>query len=133
MITNKLFGGQNFEQIKELRLNGDKIRFIENEAFVDLKNLVIIDLTNNKIRSINKETFAHNDKLAVAILSKNEIKLIHPEAFFNQKNEVLVTMFRNQCFGDETFNVTEDLKPCYDNWKKAYKLFEEGKDSVKPY
>jgi Leucine-rich repeat (LRR) protein len=49
MITNKLFAGQNFEQIKELRLNEDKIRFIETGAFVDLKNLEEIDLTNNKI------------------------------------------------------------------------------------
>jgi Leucine-rich repeat (LRR) protein len=130
MITKKLFGGQNFEQIKELRLNEDKIRFIENEALVDLKNLEKIDLTNNKLRSINKETFAHNEKLVEAILTGNEIKLIHPKAFFNQKNGVHVEMFGNQCFGDEAFDVAEDLKPCYDNWKKAYELFEEGKESV---
>jgi Leucine-rich repeat (LRR) protein len=74
MITNKLFGGQNFEQIKELRLNEDKIRFIEIGAFDDLKNLEKIDLTNNKIRSISKETFAHNEKLRKAILTGNEIK-----------------------------------------------------------
>ncbi len=130
MIRNKLFSGQNFEQIKELRLNEDKIRFIENGAFGDLKNLEKIDLTSNKIRSINKETFAYNEKLRVAILSENEIKLIHPEAFFNQKNGVYVIMFGNQCFADEAFDVIEDLKPCYDNWTKAYELFEEGKDSV---
>jgi Leucine-rich repeat (LRR) protein len=130
MITNKLFGGQNFEQIKELRLNEDKIRFIENGAFGDLKNLERIDLTNNKIRSINKETFAHNEKLRVAILSENEIKLIHPKAFFNQKNGVHVIMFENQCFVDEAFDVEEDLKPCYDNWNEAYEIFEEGKESV---
>jgi Leucine-rich repeat (LRR) protein len=128
IVTNKLFGGQNFEQIKELRLNEDKIRFIETRAFVDLKNLEKIDLTSNKIRSISKETFAHNEKLRVVILTENEIKLIHPEAFFDQKNGVYVEMFRNQCFGDEAFDVTEDLKPCYDNWKKSYEIFEEGKE-----
>jgi hypothetical protein len=39
-------------------------------------------------------------------------------------------MFGNQCFGNEAFDVIEDLKPCHDNWKKAYELFEEGNDSV---
>jgi Leucine-rich repeat (LRR) protein len=130
MIKNKLFGGQNFEQIKELRLNDDKIRFIETRAFGDLKNLEKIDLTNNKIRSINKETFAHNKELRIAILTGNEIKLIHPETFINKKYGVYVVMFGNQCFDDEAFDVREDLKPCYDNWKKAYELFEEGNDSV---
>jgi Leucine-rich repeat (LRR) protein len=130
MIRNKLFSDRNFEQIKELRLNEDKIRFIENKAFKNLKNLERIDLTNNKIRSINKETFAHNKKLNETILTGNEIKLIHPEAFFNQKNGVYVEMFGNQCFGDEAFDVIKYLKPCYDNWKKAYEIFEEGKESV---
>jgi Leucine-rich repeat (LRR) protein len=130
MIRNNLFSGQNFEQIKELRLNEDKIRFIENGAFVDLKKLEKIDMTNNKIRSISKETFAQNEKLRVTILTGNEIKLIHPEAFFKQRRGVYVVMFGNQCFGDESFNVREDLKPCYDDWTKAYELFEEGKDSV---
>jgi Leucine-rich repeat (LRR) protein len=128
MITKKLFVGQNFEQIKEIRLNEDKIRFIENKAFVDLKNLEEIDLTSNKIRSINKETFAHNEKLVEVILTGNEIKLIHPEAFINQKNGVLVIMFGNQCFADEAFDVIEDLEPCYDNWKKAYAIMKEGKE-----
>jgi Leucine-rich repeat (LRR) protein len=126
MIRNKLFGGQDFEQIKELRLNEDKIRFIETRAFVDLKKLEKIDLTNNKIRSINKETFAHNEKLREAILTGNKIKLIHPDAFLNQ-NGVFVVMFGNQCFDDEAFDVDEDLKPCYDNWNKAYGIIEEGK------
>jgi hypothetical protein len=130
MIKNNLFSGQNFQQIKEIRLNEDKIRFIETGAFVDLKNLEIIDLTNNKIRSISKETFAHNEKLMVTILTGNEIKLIHPEAFFKQRRGVYVVMFGTQCFTDEAFNVKEDLKPCYENWKKAYKLFEAGRDSV---
>jgi Leucine-rich repeat (LRR) protein len=126
MIKSNLFGGQNFEQIKELRLNEDKIRVIENGAFVDLKNLEKIDLTNNKIRSINKETFAQNKKLREAILTGNEIKLIHPKAFLNQKY-VFVVMFGNKCFGDETFNIAEDLKHCYNNWNKAYEIIEEGK------
>ncbi len=126
MIRNNLVAGQNFEQIKELRLNEDKIRFIENGAFADLKYLEKIDLTNNKIRSINKETFAQNKKLRVVILTGNEIKLIHPEAFLNQINGVYVVMFGNQCFGDEVFNVKRGLKPCYDNWKKAYDIIEEG-------
>ncbi len=127
MITNKLFGGQNFKQIKELRLNDDKIRFIENKAFVDLKKLEKIDLTSNKIRSINKETFAQNKKLREVIFTGNEIKLIHPEAFLNQINGVHVVMFGNECFDDEAFDVVEDLKPCYDNWTNAYKIVEEGK------
>jgi Leucine-rich repeat (LRR) protein len=127
MIRNNLFGGQNFEEIKELRLNEDKIRFIENRAFVDLKKLEKIDLTNNKIRSINKQTFAHNKKLREAILTGNEIKLIHPKAFMNQKNGVFVVMFGNKCFGDEVFNVKRDLKTCYDNWNRAYEIIEEGK------
>jgi Leucine-rich repeat (LRR) protein len=126
MIRNNLFAGKNFEQIKELRLNEDKIRFIETGAFVDLKNLEKIDLTNNKIRSINKETFAHNEKLREVIFTGNEIKLIHPDAFLNQ-NGVHVIMFGDQCFDDEAFDVVEDLKPCYDNWNKAYGIIEEGK------
>jgi Leucine-rich repeat (LRR) protein len=130
MIKNNLFTGQIFEQIKELRLNEDKIRFIETKAFVDFKNLEKIDLTNNKIRSINKETFAQNKKLKKAILTGNEIKLIHPEAFLNQKG-VHVVMFGNQCFTDEAFNVREDLKTCYDNWNGAYEIIEEGKENVK--
>jgi Leucine-rich repeat (LRR) protein len=128
MIRNNLFAGQDFEQIKELRLNDDKITFIETKAFVDLKNLTKIDLTNNKIRSINKETFAHNKKLEDVILTGNEIKLIHPEAFLNQKF-AYVAMFENECFGGEAFDVEEELKPCYDNWNKTYKIIEEGKDN----
>jgi Leucine-rich repeat (LRR) protein len=130
ILENKLFAGQDFEQIKELRLNEDKIRFIENGTFVDLKKMTKIDLTNNKIRSINKETFAHNENLEEAILTGNEIKLIHPETFINKKYEVYVVMFGNKCFAGEVFNVKEDLKPCYDNWKKAYGLFEEGKNNL---
>ncbi len=131
IVRSNLFD-RNFEQIKELRLNEDKIRFIENGAFSDLKNVEKIDLTNNKIRSINKETFAHNEKLRVVILNGNEIKLIHPEAFINQKYGIYVIMFENQCFGDEAFNVTEteDLETCYDNWKKAYAIFKEGKKKL---
>jgi Leucine-rich repeat (LRR) protein len=126
MIKNNLFGDQNFEQIKDLRLNGDKIRFIDTGAFGDLKTLEKIDLSNNKLRSINKETFAHNKELSKVILTGNEIKLIHPEAFFNQ-NGVHVVMFRNPCFNDEAFNVREDLETCYKNWNKAYEIIEEGK------
>jgi Leucine-rich repeat (LRR) protein len=128
MITNKLFGGQNFEQIKELRLNEDKIRLIENKAFADLKNLKKIDLTNNKIRSINKETFAHNEKLEEIILTGNEIKLIHPEAFSNQK-DVFVTMFKNKCFDGQVL-MRNNLEICYENWNKAYAIMKEGKKIV---
>jgi Leucine-rich repeat (LRR) protein len=127
MIRKNLFAGQDFEQIKELRLNDDKIRFIETGAFDDMKNLKKIDLTDNKIRLISKETFAHNKKLEDVILTGNEIKLIHPEAFLNQKF-AYVAMFGNQCFGDEVFNVEKELKTCYDNWNKAYKIIEEGKE-----
>jgi Leucine-rich repeat (LRR) protein len=126
MVKINLFGGQNFEQIKDLRLSEDKIRLIENGALVDLKYLTKIDLTNNKVRSTSKETFAYNKKLSEAIFTGNEIKLIHPNAFLNQ-NGVHIVMFGNQCFGDEVFNVKEDLKSCYDNWKKAYEIIEEGK------
>jgi Leucine-rich repeat (LRR) protein len=132
IIKNNLFRNEKFENILELVLKEDKIKLIENNAFAKLKSLLTLDLTSNKIRSINKEIFAHNLDLEEIILNENSVKLIHPEAFRNQKHGILAVQMSNgkQCFDDGSANITKDLRPCYDNWNKAYEIVDEGECKI---
>jgi Leucine-rich repeat (LRR) protein len=140
-IVKSNFFGPQFSWIEELELIKDKIKFIEEEAFQHLPNLVKIGLDNNEIRSLSAGIFKNNQKLEVIELYKNKIKMIAPETFQNldQLRYVGLETYKCSnkdvgCSGWDCINrfyrkrLNRKLLPCYENHKNSSDLLNEGEN-----
>jgi Leucine-rich repeat (LRR) protein len=134
ILRNNLFG-PHFKWILYLCLEYNGIQIIEENAFAELKDLAVVDLSQNKLRSLRRKTFHNNPKLYRIDLRDNQINVIEPQTFkdLNQlklvyasgnecadQTECLITYFVNNCDLDKL------LGRCYENYDKALKSLKQG-------
>lgn len=101
VVRDTLFN-RYFTNIEYLYLGGNKIRYIEELAFVELIRLKWINLAMNEIEYLTKRMFHNNYKLEYISFYNNKIKMIHPQFFENLTNLKFVAFSRNDCV-DEGF------------------------------
>jgi Leucine-rich repeat (LRR) protein len=129
--------GPKFRQIEKLRHYQNKIKAIEEGAFVHLPNLVEIVLNGNQIESLSAKVFEKNRELKLVDLEGNKIKMIAPETFRNLNQLKFVHLGKNECVGKEygcwrCYNtkidhteLNSDLHVCYENHRKSLDLLNE--------
>jgi hypothetical protein len=139
IVRKNLFRVQ-FRQIQELLFSHNGIKIIEKEAFVQLTDLVLINLRGNNIRSLSEKMIASNLKLERIDLRDNKISMLDPEIFKNLKHLKLVALRGNECAGqligcwycNTNINRTDldlELQHCYGHYKESMNLTMEGKNN----
>lgn len=85
LIKNNIFNYDNstLKGFKEIYLQHNKINTIEENSFLNLKNLEILDLRFNKIEFIFKNSFGNLSNLKYLGLSFNKIFNIENDCFLN--------------------------------------------------
>ncbi len=139
IVKNNLLGPQ-FSQIKELHLESNQIKIIEDGAFKHLPNLEEVSLYDNKFKSLGAKVFENNSKLKVIWLQGNKIKIIAPETFRNLNQLKSIDFEGNECVGNEIgcfycdtkidhTELNRDLHACYENHKKSSDFLNEGENT----
>jgi Leucine-rich repeat (LRR) protein len=114
---------KEFKVILYLTLWNNKIEEVEEEAFVNLSELKMIDLGQNNIEYLKKTIFKNNLKLEVIVLYQNKIKMINPKLFQNLNNIREVHLNLGNICVDSVFKESDkslaslnyELKECFDN------------------
>jgi Leucine-rich repeat (LRR) protein len=127
VLRDTLFN-RYFTNLEYLYLGGNRVRYIEAQAFVELIRLKWINLSYNLIEFLNRRIFHNNYKLEYISFYQNKIKMIHPQFFENLVNLQFVAFSGNDCV-DEGFEkevggvqegtslalMTFKLRDCFDN------------------
>lgn len=140
IVKGNLLGPQ-FSQIEELFLSKNKIRMVEEQAFVNLANLLEIRLNDNEIQSLSQKLFESNHKLRHIYLENNQIRMIDPRTFENLNQLVVLDFWENECFNqyvgcrdcDTKINHTvldHNLQTCYENHKRSSDLLDVGESAI---
>ena len=126
-VEPSIFKADYFENLRELKLNENKLNFIHANTFEGLGNLQILNLNNKFLRSIEISTFNGLSSLQHLFMNKNLINKIQPFAFSSLTN--LKTLFLNSNKLDSisfsTFNGLENLEAL---WLQENKI-----NSVDPF
>ena len=72
-LEKEFFNRFRFPILKGLFIINCNLEVIEKDAFSNLKNLEIVDLSENKIKFIEKNTFSYLKRLELLDLSGNEL------------------------------------------------------------
>ncbi|XP_065226390.1 adhesion G protein-coupled receptor A3 isoform X2 [Planococcus citri] len=83
-------------KLNKLDLGNNRINRIEKGAFLKLKILKTLILSNNKLETIDRETFEGLQSLENCDLGNNNINFIDSEAFSRLKNLKALTISNNQ-------------------------------------
>ena len=100
---------KNATELKLLIIFGNQVTYLDENLFVEAKNLEYIDFRYNKIESIHKKTFSGLQKLQVLLLKGNLIKNIHFESFSHLINLKLLDLLQNQCIDHRFFTNYQNL------------------------
>ncbi|KAI1731910.1 leucine rich repeat domain-containing protein [Ditylenchus destructor] len=107
----------------ELRLEGNRIAFIPNHAFRNLRNLVRLDLSKNVIQDITEDAFFGLSSLNTLMLFANNLTELPPQLFRPLISLQLLLLNTNklQCLRKEVFKGLNKLNllSLYDNQIKS--------------
>lgn len=87
---------EGYENVKELKLVGNKIKQIPAYTFKYIHNLKSLSLDGNKIKYISEHSLYGLKNLQELDLSRNNIFSIHPKAFYHLPNIKKITLDSNQ-------------------------------------
>ena len=95
-----VFGGAGREgvlpELNSLRFAANKIRSVDEDAFINLPKLSSIHLSRNQITQIHKDTFNRIPTLTVILLWDNQIRELHPDIFKGLQNLIQLRLEFNQ-------------------------------------
>lgn len=128
IVEERLFSDEKFSKIEYMLLDSDNIKWIEDNAFQQMSELVDIALSNNKIQSLSEKVFAHNLKLEIINLLGNQIKMIHPKVFEQLNSITELDLLRNKCINKIVSDIGKGLEDCYENWDEVNESMQNGKD-----
>ncbi|XP_050497267.1 follicle-stimulating hormone receptor [Diabrotica virgifera virgifera] len=69
--------------LRSLRLDGNRLRAVPQEALALLKHLEVLNIGNNLIPFLNSDSFPPMDNLVVLLMKRNQITEISEDAFAN--------------------------------------------------
>jgi len=78
---------RNYDQLRELKLDNNDLTRIEDEAFEDCNNMVILTMRHNKLTEINKNTFYGLNKVQILVLDNNDLTTL-PENVFTHLRDL---------------------------------------------
>ena len=78
-IQNHSFDAQ--KKLTELRLDYNKISFVNNGTWSGLRDLTILSLRDNFVQSLDARAFATAPRIRELDLGQNRLEHIHPDAF----------------------------------------------------
>jgi Leucine-rich repeat (LRR) protein len=81
--------------LKHLFFSNNRIPKLEGGKFVDLKELLSLNLRGNSIKEIDKDAFAGLENLRRLYLNKNQIDSLHPDLFRNLMALEQLLLFEN--------------------------------------
>jgi Leucine-rich repeat (LRR) protein len=122
---------EKFSRLRIVKLSGNKITDIQENALYALTELDSIDLSNNDIKQINHRVFKNNQRLSSIDLSNNKIRLIHCQ-LFDGLYKLYEVKFEGNPILDKNFRKTndaweamkEELKPLFDHENSTVELLE---------
>ncbi|XP_076623472.1 uncharacterized protein LOC143342974 [Colletes latitarsis] len=108
------------QTLTELVLSGNQIAAIPDGAFLNLPDLVFLNLANNKITQLQDNVFKNLDSLRMLILTSNSLHRIEPSAFRDLKQLTTLYLHRNSLTKLEkgTFAELGNLKDLNLAWNK---------------
>ncbi len=135
-LRNDLFRPE-FSKIEELSLVDNGIAIIEENAFLHLTSLEVINLEHNKIQSLSNKFFEKNLKLSEISLRGNKIRIIEPQTFKNLNRLSRLDLKINDCVHQiaglwnfdtkiDHAELNRELKNCYDNYHTNLDFLNEG-------
>jgi Leucine-rich repeat (LRR) protein len=77
-------------------MSENQISAIDEDAFEDLENLLIVTLSDNKLTSVPENLFAKNFKLEGVSFDSNLLKTLDPQIFRNNHNIFSLTLTDNK-------------------------------------
>lgn len=79
--------------LKQLKLDGNTIEYLDDYTFASLKNLESMSLRNNKLRRLTEKTFSGNVSLQYLDLNGNMFQQIDPILFAELSNLIAVPLY----------------------------------------
>ncbi|XP_055588168.1 uncharacterized protein LOC129740499 [Uranotaenia lowii] len=80
-LNREEFTGQGLVNLQKIHLRHSRVKYVHKEAFVNLKILIEVDLSENEIESLDKQTFSGNNRLRIINLYDNPLKELVPDQF----------------------------------------------------
>ena len=79
-----------------LRMGNCKVKIIEDDAFQNSKELLVLDLRHNLLKSLYKRYFSNLIKLQYFVVFKNRLEFIEDGLFSHMKNLKGIDVSHNQ-------------------------------------
>lgn len=96
ILPSRVFQERGLINLQKVFLSECKLGEIAKDAFVQLTNLVELDLSSNLLTSVPSASLNECPSLRRLLLSSNPIRVIKSEAFINLTNLVFIDLSSNQ-------------------------------------
>ena len=102
LIPQKI--GEFFPNLIAIWFNDCKFKEVEADDFVNMTNLVELDLAYNQLEFVHEKAFGNLKNLQILYLSNNRIIYVGPNVLQTLPNLVYVTFESNFCISANSFN-----------------------------
>lgn len=110
------FLSYHLPNLKSIRILYSSLRYLYEDTFYGLENLIVVDMSHNHLTEIPKKLFEQNKKIFFVDLSNNKLKRISIETFEMFDTSKILRIANNPCTAAKSsFEIKElstDLSKC---------------------